>query len=581
MDNKLIELINENTPIVDLVSEFVSLQKAGKNYRGLCPFHQEKTPSFFVSPEKNICKCYGCGEGGSPINFYRKIKNISFQEAAEELAERAGVKIEKTVREKDPYEPFYQLMQEVKEFYKFNLKNSENGQKALEYLYKRELSDEIINHFEIGYAPEHSNALYKLLNDKGYQVSDMIKLGVVKQKDDGSYYDLFSHRIIFPITNAKGSVVGFSGRTLNPKDSIKYVNSPETVIFKKGQLLYHFNEALSEIRKNKQVILYEGFFDVISSYKAGIKHGVATMGTALTIDQAKLIKQFTDSIIIAYDGDDAGVKATLQAIQILEKVRLKTEILTIPEQMDPDEFIKAYGDEKFEILFGEYVKDPYQFRYGYYKKGKDLSNANDITAFKNQVLEMLSYADQTIQSLYKSRLAKDLNVSADAFEIKTKKQPPIPRNDVLPKKETQKIANKYEKAERYLIYAMLRSKQDALHIQARLKTSDFVDHIQSTIRILIDSYYKEHDQLDIVEFIDSLTSEQRAFAESELFNDIIWEKQLGIDALEVEHYISLVKKANLMRRKTYVKATLEKEAYKNDILLDEFKMIAKMKNRNT
>jgi DNA primase len=577
MDNKLIELINEKTPIVDLVSEFVSLQKAGKNYRGLCPFHQEKTPSFFVSPEKNICKCYGCGEGGSPINFYRKIKNISFQEAAEELAEKAGIEIEKTKRQKDPYESFYQLMQEVKEFYKFNLKNSEKGQKALDYLYKRELSDEIIEHFEIGYAPEHSDALYKLLNDKGYQVSDMIKLGVVKQKDDGSYYDLFSNRIIFPITNAKGSVVGFSGRTLNPKDTIKYVNSPETVIFKKGQLLYHFNEALSEIRKNKQVVLYEGFFDVISSYKAGIKHGVATMGTALTFDQVKLIKQFTDSIIIAYDGDDAGVKATLQAIHLLEKVRLKTEILTIPEKMDPDEFIKAYGDEKFEILFGEYVKDPYQFRYGVYKKGKDLSNANDITTFKNQVLEMLSYADPAIQNLYKSRLAKDLNVTTDAFEIKTKKQPPIPQNEVLPKKEVHKISNKFEKAERYLIYAMLRSKQDASHIQARLKTSDFVDHIQSTIRILIDSYYKEHDQMSIEEFIDSLTSEQRSFAQTELFKDIIWEKQLEIDINEVEHYISLVKTANLMRRKTYVKQTLEKEAYKNNILLEEFKMLANLK----
>ncbi|MFA7422437.1 MAG: DNA primase, partial [Acholeplasmataceae bacterium] len=401
MDNKLIEQINEKTPIVELVSEFVTLQKAGKNYRGLCPFHQEKTPSFFVSPEKNICKCYGCGEGGSPINFYRKIKNISFQEAAEELAERAGITVEKAVKQKDPYEVFYQLMHEAKEFYKFNLKNSEKGQEALKYLHQREINDPIIDHFELGYAPEHSDALYKLLNDKGYQVSDMIKLGVVKQKDDGSYYDLFSNRLIFPITNPKGSVVGFSGRTMNPKDSIKYVNSPETVIFKKGQLLYHFNEALPDIRRNKQVVLFEGFFDVISSYDAGIQNGVATMGTSLTIEQAKLIKQFTDSIIIAYDGDDPGMKATLSAINILEKVKLKTEVLTIPESLDPDEFIKAYGPEKYEGLFGEYLKDPYQFRYQYYKKGKDLSNSNDITAFKNQVLEMLSYADKAIQNIYK------------------------------------------------------------------------------------------------------------------------------------------------------------------------------------
>ena len=577
MDNKLIEEINEKTPIVDLVSEFVSLQKTGKNYRGLCPFHQEKTPSFFVSPEKNICKCYGCGEGGSPINFYRKIKNISFQEAAEELAERAGIKIDKTVKPKDPYEVFYKLMEEAKEFYKFNLKNSEKGQLALKYLHQREISDQAINHFDLGYAPEHSDALYKLLNDKGYQVSDMIKLGLVKQKDDGSYYDLFSNRLIFPITNPKGSVVGFSGRTMNPKDSIKYMNSPETVIFKKGQLLYHFNEALPEIRRNKQVVLFEGFFDVISSYEAGIQNGVATMGTSLTIEQAKLIKQFTDSIIVAYDGDDPGMKATLSALQILEKVKLKTEVLTIPESLDPDDFIKAYGKDKYEALFGEYLKDPYQFRYHYFKKGKDLSNANDITSFKNQVLEMLSYADKAIQNIYKQKLATDLKVSPDAFEIKTKKQPPLPKNDVMVKKEVAKLANKYEKAERYLIYAMLRSKKDAAYIQARLKTSDFVDHIQSTIRILIDSYYKDHEKMEVLDFVDSLTQEQREYALTHLFKDIIWQHALPIDETEFDHLIGLVKNANLVRRKSYVKSKLEQEAYENQVLLDEYKLLVQVK----
>ncbi len=577
MDNKLIEQINENTSIVDLVSEFVSLQKTGKNYRGLCPFHQEKTPSFFVSPEKNICKCYGCGEGGSPINFYRKIKNISFQEAAEELAEKAGITVEKVAKQKDPYEIFYKLMNEAKEFYKFNLKNSEKGQEALKYLHQREISDSIIDHFDLGYAPEHSDALYKLLNDKGYQVSDMIKLGLVKQKDDGSYYDLFSNRLIFPITNPKGSVVGFSGRTLSKKDSIKYVNSPETVIFKKGHLLYHFNEALPDIRRNKQVVLFEGFFDVISSYHAGIQNGVATMGTSLTIEQAKLIKQFTDSIIIAYDGDEPGMKATLSAINILEKVKLKTEVLTIPESLDPDDFIKAYGPEKYEGLFGEYLKDPYQFRYHYFKKGKDLSNSNDITAFKNQVLEMLAYADKPVQNIYKNRLANDLNVSPDAFEIKTKKQPPLPQNDVLPKKEVSKLANKYEKAERYLIYAMLRSKNDSKYIQARLKTSDFVDHVQSTIRILIDSYYKDHELMDVLEFVNSLTSEQREYAEHMLFKDILWEHSLPIDELEFDQLIGLVKNANLVRRKAYVKAKLDQDDYKNDVLLEEYKLLVKVK----
>ncbi|BCR35544.1 DNA primase [Mariniplasma anaerobium] len=577
MDHKLIEEINEKTPIVELVSEFVTLQKTGKNFRGLCPFHQEKTPSFFVSPEKNICKCYGCGEGGAPINFYRKIKNISFDQAAEELAEKAGIKIQKTVRQKDPYESFYKLMAEAKEFYKFNLKNSQKGQEAHKYLSKREISDDIIDHFEIGYAPSHSDVLYQMLNDKGYQVSDMIKLGLVKQKDDGSYYDLFSDRLIFPITNPKGLVVGFSGRTLNPKETIKYINSPETVIFKKGQLLYHFNEALSEIRKNKQIVLYEGFFDVISSYKAGIKHGVATMGTALTIDQAKLIKQFTDSIVVAYDGDQAGQSATLKAIDLLEKVRLKTEILTIPEKMDPDEFIKAYGVEKYETLFGEYTSDPYQFKYQYFKRGKDLSNANDITAFKNNILDMLAYADPSIQNIYKNRLAADLKVSPDAFEIKVRKQPTLPHKESLPEKQRTRISNKYEKAERYLIYAMLRSRIDANHIQARLKMSDFVDQVQSTIRLLIDSYYKDHQELDVEEFVDGLNNEQREYAENTLFKDILWERNETIDSIEFDHYITLVKQANYMRRKVYVRAQLEKEEYKNPILMEELTILTKMK----
>lgn len=577
MDQKLIQQINDKTQIVELVSEFVSLEKAGKNYRGLCPFHQEKTPSFFVSPEKNICKCYGCGEGGAPINFYRKIKNISFEQAAEELALKAGIEIEQTKREVDPYESFYQLMNEVKEFYKFNLKNSEKGQEALKYLHKRELNDTIINHFEIGYAPSHSNVLYKLLNDKGYQVSDMIKLGVVKQKEDGSYYDLFSDRLIFPITNTKGMVVGFSGRSLKAKDSVKYVNSPETVIFKKGQLLYHFNEGLSEIRKNKQVVLFEGFFDVISSYQAGIKHGVATMGTALTTDQAKLIKQFTDSVIIAYDGDQAGLNATLTAIPILEKARLKTEVLSIPDMMDPDDFIKAYGPERYETLFGEYTLDPYQFRYQYYKKGKDLTNANDITTFKNNVLEMLAYADQTIQNIYKQRLAADLKVSPEIFKIKTRKQPVLPPKESLPPKEISRIANKYEKAERYLIFAMLRSKQDALHIQARLKISDFVDHVQSTIRLLIDSYYKDHNELEVSDFLDGLNNEQREYAENVLFKDILWEHNQKINPEEFEHYITLVKNANYMRRRNYVRSKLENEGYEDKILMDEYKMLTKLK----
>ena len=299
---------------------------------GLCPFHQEKTPSFSVSPEKNIAKCMSCGEGGSPINFLRKIKNISFEEAAQELALRAGIEIKTVKLRKEPFEKEFKLMEEVTNFYQFNLNHSEKGHDVLDYLSKREVSDKLIEHFRLGYAPPFGNTLFQLLKDKGYDTSDMIKLGVVKQSDDGSYYDLFSDRLIFPITNPKGNVVGFSGRTMNPKDTVKYINSPETVIFKKGSLLYHLNESSQAVRKSKQVILYEGFFDVISSFGAGIENGIASMGTALTKDHAKLIKGVTSSVVIAYDGDSAGLKASDQAISVLEKEGLKIEVLTIPEK---------------------------------------------------------------------------------------------------------------------------------------------------------------------------------------------------------------------------------------------------------
>ncbi|MDX9691081.1 MAG: DNA primase [Acholeplasmataceae bacterium] len=550
MDQKLIDEINEKTAIVDLVSEFVSLSKRGKNFMGLCPFHQEKTPSFSVSPEKNIAKCMSCGEGGSPINFLRKIKNISFEEAASTLAERAGITIKTVKRQVDPNESDYKLMKEVANFYQFNLNHSEKGQEALNYLMTRQMTDDSIKHFMLGLAPSYGQTLFNVLKDKGYAVSDMIRLGVVKQADDGAYYDLFTDRIIFPITNPKGEVVGLSGRTINAKEQVKYINSPETTIFKKGQLLYHFYEALPEIRKSKQVILYEGFFDVISSYQAGIKHGVATMGTSLTKDQAKLISQVTQSIIIAYDGDSAGIKAADQAIPILEKDRLKVEVLTIPEKMDPDDFIKAYGPEMFEQLFGEYTKDAYQFRYDAYKFGKNFQNANDVKEFKKLVLQMIKTSDQSVRVLYTQKLANDLGMNASDFEIIKSK--PKEKEIVLPKLEKVKIRSKHENAERYLIFSMLRSNEQALKIQSMLKQTDFADHIAATIRLKIEHYYEENDKLDIAEFLDTLSSDQRLYMETDLLTDFHWKNKMDFSEDEIKSYVLLVKEANLKRRYQYL-----------------------------
>lgn len=581
IDQKIIDLVNEKTPIVDLASEFVSLSKRGKNYMGLCPFHDEKTPSFSVSPEKNIAMCMGCHEGGNPINFYRKIKNIPFEQAVEELATRAGIEIKKKAVKKDPYEVYYRLMNEVASFYQFNLKSSQKGMDALKYLYGRQMTDPLIQHFRIGYAPPYGQTLYLFLKDKGFNVSDMIKMGVVKQSDDGNYYDLFSDRITFPITNPKGEVVGLSGRTLNPKDPVKYINSPETEIFKKGQLLYHLFEGMQDIRKSKEVVLYEGFFDVISSYAAGTKNGVATMGTALTMDQAKLIKSVAPTVVIAYDGDKAGLSAADHAIPVLEKAQLKVEVLTIPEQMDPDDFINSYGYETYDMLFMEHKKDPYLFRYDYYKMGKDFQNANDIKQFKTQVMQMIQNADASIKAMYVQKLSKALNIPESELTMKRVAQPPREVMPPLPKLEKLKLLSKHENAERHLIFAMLKSSEVTSKAMQNLKSTDFAHVITAAIRLKIEDYYQENDTLILEEFLDTLTTEQRTYMLEKAFKDPLWVKQVHFVEKEVDLYISLVKEANLKRRHNYLCDLIDKEEKVLDQWVKERDQIKKtLMNKN-
>ncbi len=578
MDQKLIDEINSKTQILDVVSEFVDLQKRGKNYMGLCPFHDEKTPSFSVSPEKNICKCMGCGEGGNPINFYRKIKNISLQEAAEVLAERAGIEIKKTVVKKNPNEKLFKMMEEAATFYQFNLKNSKAGEEAFAYLIQRELSPKTIDHFKLGYAPSFGDTLYQVLKDKGYAVSDMIKLGIVKQNNDGKYYDLFSDRVIFPVTDPEGRVVGFSGRTLSSKEQVKYINSPETVIFKKGFLLYHLYESLSDIRKNKQMILFEGFFDVISSYQAGITNGVATMGTALTKNQAQLMRKYSPSVVIAYDGDSAGLKATDHAIPLLEQTGIKTEVLVIPEKMDPDEFIKNYGPERYETLFGEFVVDPYQFRFDYYRQGLDLKNTNDVKLFKTRVTKMIAGADPAIIAIYKNKLAKTLHIDESDIVVKKERiEPKIPPKpiDIEIKRN---IIDKYEKAERLLIIVMLRSKADAKYVTSMLTTNDYADPVVSSIRLKIQDYYLDHDIIDIDDFKDHLTHDQRSYFEKYIMTDLFYEKEIEIPRSSYHPYIDLLKNTASKRRLEYLKSMMTEDGFLDKNLeLEYHTLVSKMK----
>ena len=544
IDDKIIELINEKTDIVSLVSEFVSLEKVGKNFRGLCPFHNEKTPSFSVSPEKNIAKCMGCGEGGRAITFYQKIKNLSFNDAVSDLAERLGITLEiKKDRPANPNTEYYKILKDASEFFAFVLNNSEQGKRALEYLSAREISAETISHFQIGVAPKKNDALYNYLKDKSYKVSDLINLGLVKQREDGTYYDVFTDRLMFTITNSNGDVVGFSGRALEKSETIKYVNSSENAVFKKGTLLYNYFESIGEIRKNKQVILVEGFFDAISPYQIGVKNCVASMGTALTKEQSKLIKKVTDRVLISYDGDNAGQKATIAAIEKLTNEKLLVEVLRIPEGLDPDEFIKQYGPEKFESLLGEYVMDSYRFGYEYYKKGKDFKNANNVKEFKEQIELFLRNADTTVKDLYARIIGDELGIKISSSGVYTRSVEE-PRKIAVKKKD---IVKKYEIVERRVVVAIL--KNNSLVSYCNGKIQPYTDTLSESVTKILGYLYQlnGNEEITLNLLLEKFASTPVAeFILKDIMEDELYKDTKAVfDESEINKYVVLLKKRNL------------------------------------
>ena len=541
MDQQILEKINSQTNIVDLVSEFVELQKSGKNFKGLCPFHNEKSPSFFVSPEKNIAKCFSCGGGGQPLTFYKQIKNISFEKAIEELATRANINLPNQ-KPKDKHEHVYQMFNEAQKFFSFTLNHTELGKQAMDYLLKRGLTKETIEHFEIGCAPAFGDALYQLLRDKSFDVNQMLEYSLVRQKEDGAYYDMFTSRITFPIKDINGNTVGFSGRTLSKDNQVKYMNSPESPVFKKGQLLYHAFDAQQHIRKNKRVILHEGFFDVISSYQAGYKEAVATMGTSLTREQAQLLSQLSHSVIIGYDGDNAGFEATNKAIKRLEPFKLKVDILHLPEQLDPDEYIKKYGVKSYQERM-QLLKDPYDYQYMIHKNQKDFSKSHDRIAFKDAILKMLKGSDPAVQSLYKTRLSVDLNMSIEDLDITPTAA------QVIPKKASKKtIKDKYFMAEIGLIIAMMRSNEIALKAKEELTNQHFADKHLSIIRYTMIKFYESHASFDLKAFTEMLKEEERAIFEKDVLTDMDYVNQLPKTNHDVDIYIKTIQSSIDIRR---------------------------------
>lgn len=549
--DEILKRIDDETDLVSLVSEFISLERKGKNYFGLCPFHEDSNPSFSVSPEKNIAMCMTCHSGGRPINFYRRIKNISFNEAAIDLANRIGIEVSEYERKNtNVNDKFYALANDAVSFYQLNLNSSLSGKNVLSYLNMRNISDDSIKKFKLGYAPNDKDTLFNYLKEKNHDISDMITLGLVKQSDDGSYYDFFRNRLIFPITNTYDNVVGFSARSLDKNEKNKYVNSPETPIFKKSDTLYNLSNAKLEANRKQEIIIHEGFFDVIKSDQNGIKNAIATMGTALTATHIKLIGNLTKNVVLAFDGDNAGIESMIKLIPSLNSSSLSVEVLKIPDRLDPDEYLTKYGLDKYLELFKNKV-DSYQFMYEYYESKTNFDNANDIKQFQTSVASMLKGANMSVVSLYKERLAKRLNISSSDIKL--------PKEKTFVEKETKsredKLESKFELSDIALFIEMTRSKELFTYINDQLTISHYSNLVAFSLRTKLISYYEYNEYFILGEFRELLDIEQNKYLEDRVFKHLDWQnnsRTKEVNYKKIDREIEVLKATELLRRKKYL-----------------------------
>jgi len=347
---ELIDQIRDANDIVDLISEYVPLKKRGKNHVGLCPFHAEKAPSFNVSPDKQMFYCFGCGEGGNVISFLMKHEKLGFSDAIRHLAKRANISLPKRSFDKQKAEQLdklYYANQVANEYFHKNFYREAPGKKARQYLNKRGFDSKIIKQFSIGYAPDDWEGLIRFAKNKDIETEVLNQAGlVVPRTETSGYYDRFRNRIIFPIFNLSGKVVGFGGRVSNEKDEPKYLNSPETPIYQKGKILYGLNFSKDEIRKKGNAVLVEGYVDLLSLYQAGIKNVVASSGTAFTSDQARLLSRYAEKIYLLFDADTAGQSATFRSVDLLFSEGVEVFVVSLPKGEDPDSFVKKFGTEE-------------------------------------------------------------------------------------------------------------------------------------------------------------------------------------------------------------------------------------------
>ena len=419
--DEIIEEVRQNNDIVDIISQYVHLTRKGRNYFGLCPFHNEKSPSFSVSPDRQIFHCFGCGVGGNVYTFLMKIEGITFREALEQLAERANIQLPTLENSADTAREelkakVYKVNEFTAEFYHQNLYKPV-AKIAQEYVKKRRMNNETLEAYKIGYSGKFDE-LYKALKAQGFGEKEILESGLVNKNDNGTYIDRYRNRLMFPICDARGKVIAFGGRVLDDSKP-KYINSPENVVYSKGRHLFGLNVAKKD--SAKKILIVEGYMDVISLHQRGITNVVGALGTALTEQQGWLLRRTTEQVILGFDADGAGQTAIARSMEILQKMGCDMRVLQIEGAKDPDEFIVKFGEGRFKLAIDNAIS-LVEFKVKNLKKDFNLENTGDKIKFLNEIAKILSKVENTMErEIYIEKIAKGYNISKEAIYAEVNK----------------------------------------------------------------------------------------------------------------------------------------------------------------
>ena len=544
----LLEEIRNRCDIVDIISKYVHLKPAGKGFKGLCPFHEEKTPSFMVSPEKQLFHCFGCGEGGNVFNFLMKYEKISFFEAVKMLAKKSGVSLP-VDEEKENFlnrqkERLYKLNNLTANYYRECLFKTNQGKKIINYLKKRGINDSSVEKYKLGYALPGWDALTNFLKKRGHSYEELIKARIInKSKIEGKYIDYFRDRIIFPIFNLSGRVIGFGGRVLD--DSLpKYINSPETLVYNKGSNLYSLNFAREDIRKKDYLIIVEGYTDVLIAQQYEFNNVAASLGTALTTRQIDLIKRFTDMVLIAYDADSAGNMATSRSLDLLVKAGFEVKVIDLPQGYDPADFLIKKGKTAFQNLIDSSLSlIDYKLKL-LYSKYNIKTIEGKVKVIKGIMPTLSVMGDENELRAQIVKISEELKLTEEAIRIDLVKYKKglrefIP-SFINPDSEPGNI-----KAEKILIGCMLESEEIAQDILKRLKKEDFSVLLHRQIVEAIEKNLKDNKMIDSQKVIDYLKDNEAA----KLISKILIEETITFDEKIISGYVDTINNFKLIQEK--------------------------------